>query len=290
MTVAIAAFGPGRSSIVLACDARLSYDEAIPASDDGALKMRIFARKWGVMFAAHDATAFTPVADELHTKLVASESQPSDISKYYQDVTKAAQTAYETEHANRFVRQHLAPLAFHSIEEWRKRAYQEMGPNLYGEYAMKLGKFDLGLELLGFGFDADGRSHIFEVENPGKSKSHNLRGYAAIGSGTMMALASLNRKPMNGDLNSRIYRVLDAKFSSETAPSVGTKTHAVVLHQDGVMELLKPAAIDKVRVIWSEIQKQKEPADAIEIIGQTMFRDAPQQTNKEGEPPLKNHT
>ena len=59
-----------------------------------------------------------------------------------------------------------------------------------------------------------------------------MRGYAAIGSGTLMALAALNKKPIGPTLADTVYRVVDAKFSSETARDVGKKTHVITLNKD----------------------------------------------------------
>jgi hypothetical protein len=65
MTVAIVAFPPSEKEIVTVSDARLSYGEIIPAADEGTMKNIKVTRKWSMMFAAEDATAFTPVANEM---------------------------------------------------------------------------------------------------------------------------------------------------------------------------------------------------------------------------------
>jgi 20S proteasome alpha/beta subunit len=129
-----------------------------------------------------------------------------------------------------------------------------------------LAKYDLELELLGYGFNKFGNGFIFEVANPGKVILHNLRGYAAIGSGSLMALAALNRRPKTNRLPETIYRLLDAKFSSETARDVGKTTHVVDLHCDGTFNFLKRSAIEKIREVWLEEQKQPDPSEAMDII------------------------
>ena len=63
MTIAMAAFA-GPSKIVTVSDARLSYNEMVPAEDAATMKSRQIARKWGLMFAAEDSTAFTPLVEK----------------------------------------------------------------------------------------------------------------------------------------------------------------------------------------------------------------------------------
>jgi hypothetical protein len=195
MTVALAALA-GTSNIVTVSDARLSYGEMIPAEDAATIKSRRIGRKWGVMFAAEDATAFLPVVDEVHDRLLGSFSDMNQSEDHnYDTVTKAVQAAYEKEFMERFFRENLARFGYASIAEFRKTGFAEMGKDLYHQYAMALAKYDFGLELLGYGFNNLGNGFIFEVTNPGKITMHNLRGYAAKGSGSLMALAALIRKP-----------------------------------------------------------------------------------------------
>jgi 20S proteasome alpha/beta subunit len=284
MTVAIAAVTRGSKAIVTATDARLSYNEAIPASDSAALKTRMIAKKWALMFAAQDATAFTPVVADLYEKFVGARLSAFETSDFtYQEMSTAAKAAYENEFSKRFVEEHLSRFKYSNVTNFRQDGYNEMGKDLYYQYAMELAKYDLGLELLGYGFDSSGKAHIYEIANPGKISSHNLRGFAAIGSGTLMALASLNRKPMSGDIQETIYRVLDAKFSAETAPNVGYKTYVIVLNDDGNLQVMTDKGIEAVRKIWTDIQKQAEPVEAIDIISTSLVsRATTSETKRDG--------
>jgi hypothetical protein len=205
MTVAIVAFSPSKKEIVTISDARLSYGEVIPAADEGTMKNIKMTQKWSMMFAAEDATAFTPVSNET-MEILAGLEMPPQKGKYLdrdfsaETVMNAARRAYEKEFNERFFRDKLARFGFADISEFRKTGYAEMGKDLYHQYSMDLAKFDLGLELLVYGFDELGARAIFEVANPGKIINHTMRGYAAIGSGTLMALAALNKKPLGGTL------------------------------------------------------------------------------------------
>jgi 20S proteasome alpha/beta subunit len=268
MTVGIAGFTSTRQFVVTVSDARLSHGEIIPAADDATMKNRRIAGKWGMMFAAQDSSAFIPVLTSVQETLqfTGSADNPNfnDV-----EVKKAALEAYEKEFNERFFREHLARWGFSNVQDFRKNGFAELGKDLYGEYADKLAKFDLGLELLIYGYGNDGFRHLFEVANPGKVVSHNLRGFAAIGSGSWMALAALNRKPVAASLADTIYRLLDAKFSSETASGVGRRTHIIIMSSDGKYGGMSVAEIDKIRAIWEETLKQPEPDEALDLILKT---------------------
>jgi 20S proteasome alpha/beta subunit len=267
MTVAIAASVPTTKQIVTVCDARLSYGEAIPAADDATMKNRRIAPRWGMMFAAEDSTAFMPAAVEASAILQGS-SDGDDENRNHgsQEVMEAARKGYEKEFNERFFREHLARFGFADIAEFRRSGFAEMGKDLYHEYAMKLARFDLGLELLVYGFSEDGHPSIFEVANPGKIISHSLRGHAAIGSGSLMAISALNRKPLGRSITDITYRLLDAKFSSETARDVGKKTFVVVLGPNGSHGTMAQGDVDKIRASWNKELKRANPKEAIKII------------------------
>ena len=222
MTVAIAGFTAPADFIVTVSDARISHGEAIPAADDGTMKNRKIATTWGMMFAASDATAFIPVVSSCYDALAFTGGKGDPLAEEKQ-VREAVLAAYEKEFNDRFFREHLARWGYSDISDFRRTGFNDLGKDIYGDYAAKLARFDLGLELLVYGFNQAGNRHIFEVANPGKILSHNLRGFTAIGSGAWMALAALNRRPLTPGLPETIWRFLDAKFSSETAAGVGEK-------------------------------------------------------------------
>lgn len=265
MTVAIAGFTSSREFVVTVSDARLSHGEVIPAVDEATMKNRKIAARWGMMFAAQDASAFLPVLNTVYKKL-SFTGAPEDPNFSDAEVKKAIVEAYESEFNERFFREYLARWGFSDIQDFRKKGFVELGKDLYGDYADKLAKFDLGLELLVYGYGTDGTRHLFEIANPGKVITHNLRGFAAIGSGSWMALAALNRKPIITSLPYTIYRLLDAKFSSETASGVGRKTHVIIMSSEGKFGAVGQAEIEQIRDIWEETLNQPEPEKAIDLI------------------------
>jgi 20S proteasome alpha/beta subunit len=270
MTIAMAGFSTLGEFIVTVSDARLSHGDAIPAIDDGTMKNRKIASTWGMMFAASDASAFVPVAADTQ-KALSAHYKPGAAVASADVVQTAVRSAYEKEFQERFVREHLARLGYSSVSDFRSNGLTEMGKELYGDYAIELAKFDLGLELLVYGFDERGFANLFEVANPGKISSHKLREFAAIGSGAWMALAALNRKPITRDntvsnIAETVYRLLDAKFSSETASGVGRATNVFIMAKDGKVGTLYPWDIQKLRTIWDEQMRAPEPESAIDLI------------------------
>jgi hypothetical protein len=268
MTIAIAGFTAPHDFIVTVSDARISHGEAIPAADDGTMKNRKIASTWGMMFAANDASAFMPVVSSCFDALAFTRGQNDPAADEIQ-VKKAVQEAYEREFNERFFREHLARFGYSDISDFRKNGFNELGKDLYGQYAMQLAKFDLGLELLVYGFNPHGNRHVFEVANPGKIISHNLRGFAAIGSGAWMALAALNRKPITPGLPETIWRFLDAKFSAETAAGVGKKTHVIIMSSKGKFAPMRASDIEKLREKWEAETKRPESEEVMDFIVNT---------------------
>jgi hypothetical protein len=96
-----------------------------------------------------------------------------------------------------------------------------------------------------------------------------MRTYGVIGSGSMMALAALARKPIYPGLAETIYRLLDAKFSSETARDVGRKSYVITTNSSGKFSAMSQNDINKIHEIWEERLKQLDPSDALDIIGKS---------------------
>jgi hypothetical protein len=127
-----------------------------------------------------------------------------------------------------------------------------------------------------YGFDKKGSSHIFVVANPGFSTDHDLLGYAVIGSGTYMATASLRRKRMPYDRASVAYRLLEAKFSAETASGVGASTTCFTMtrHKEKITtKSIGYGSIDKLKGIWKSVLEQPEPKEALDIISKLLGTD-----------------
>jgi hypothetical protein len=263
VTVAIAAIVPTQEAqIVTVSDQRVSYGDSLPSTDSLRKNGKI-ALKWGMLFAATNITAFQPVYETIQKELNFS----GDIKEFDADhMRTVAETAYRQEFEKCFYDEHLARFGYKDVTEFRHDGLHDLGQGLYGDYAEKLARFDLGLELLIYGYDSTGKPHIFEVCNPGKIINHDLRCYAAIGSGSQVAFASLNRKNLLPDLEDTIYRLLDAKFSSEATRDVGKATDLITLNRHGSYGIASSVEIEAIRKVWDTILAQLSPNDAMSVI------------------------
>jgi hypothetical protein len=263
VTIAMAAITTPDGYIVTVSDRMISYDDVTQAVDNATIKAQGIAKNWGAMFAAADARLFMPIVGKAADRLRnLGEEAPSSADIVKREVAGAYQDIFEAE----FTARHLSRLRFRSIDEFRKNGLSELGPDVFGEIFHELSKFDLGIQLLCYGFSGNGYPNIFQIENPGRVTEENIFKYAVIGSGYWMASASLRRRPLTGDLADTIYRLLEAKFSAETATGVGRATTVMTFDASWAFGAMTSGDIDKIRNIWSDTLKQPEPVPAIEII------------------------
>ncbi len=128
----------------------------------------------------------------------------------------------------------------------------------------------MGVDFLVYGYSGDTRSpSLFEINGKGRIIDHMALGYAVTGSGYWMSSASLRRKPLDIDFESRLYRLLEAKFSAETASGVGRKATTVTFkRQDQHDYILPQEIVEKFRTIWDAKMREPEPLDALKIAGE----------------------
>lgn len=232
LTIGIAAITGDRRFIVTASDRMLSSsDGVVPATED-SLKARQIAKSWALMFAAEDANIFLPVVRQVWEELIPT---PEAEKKSYDldEVQAVVADVYRNTFDATFTSKYLVRYGYKNIADFKATGFAQFGDQKFREICDAIDNFDLGLSLMAYGFDGKKKPHIFQVENPATITDHNLLGYAVIGSGFYMATASLRRKKMPHFLNPMIYRVLEAKFSAETAPGVGKDTILFWMTGDG---------------------------------------------------------
>jgi hypothetical protein len=225
VTIAIAAITVPDGYIVTVSDRMISWGDYTPAEDSAALKNRKVGKKWGLMFAADDANMFLPIVLATSDRLGNEEHDLEAVQSVISDVYKQK---FDSEVTSRY----LVRYGFRNVAEFRAVGLAQFGNEKFLEICEAIDKFDLGITLLGYGYDKKKTPHIFEVANPGIVTSHDLLGYAVIGSGYFMASASLRRKPLKPDLEAVIYRLLEAKFSAETASGVGKASSVITIGPD----------------------------------------------------------
>jgi 20S proteasome alpha/beta subunit len=260
MTVGIVAIAEDDKHIVVACDRMLSHGDIIQAADDGALKARRIAKKWGITFAG-DASKFKPVVDRAFNHLPDINGDCSE-----QEVRNALISAYREELECMIVANLFSRIGYTSTAEFLKSGLSQLGDAVFQSILRKTENADLGITFLVHGFDKLSTPHVFQISNPGAFVSHDLIGCAAIGSGIYMATASLRRRPPKGSLESTVYRVLEAKFSSETANGVGRSTSLLIQNSEGNGTFLSNEVVEKIRASWLKVNQRPDPKSAIDYL------------------------
>ena len=128
-------------------------------------------------------------------------------------------------------------------------------------------KAEIGVEFIVYGYDDGNVARLFEVSGNGQIVDRMAIRYAVVGSGYWMASASLKRKPLSIDFDSLTYRVLEAKFSAETASGVGRNT-TVMFKRRGLPDKgMMSGEVDKIRTVWERKMREAEPPEAAQITG-----------------------
>lgn len=152
----------------------ISAGDIIQGADDATLKARKVAPSWALMFAAEDANLFLPIVNVAKEQLDRTGENAHDL----QTVRDAVATAYTGLFESEFSSRYLARYNMASITAFRTNGLAQFGQERFERICELIDKFDLGITLLGYGFDRSNSPHIFEVTNPGvitKSRSPRLR-------------------------------------------------------------------------------------------------------------------
>jgi hypothetical protein len=262
VTIAIAAITIPDRYIVTVADRMLSYGDITQAEDNATLKSRKIANRWALMFSASDANLFLPATDLIMNRLEGDEHDLQTMQAVVSDIYKEI---FDRE----FTSKYLVRYGLGSISEFREIGLAQFGSQKFQDICEAIDKFDLGIDLLCHGYDRERNAHIFQVSNPGSVTNHDLLGYAILGSGYWMASASLRRRPLPPDLEGVIYRLLEAKFSAETAAGVGKATSVLTMNSSAKFGSMGRNAIAKVRDVWEQTLKAPEPPEAIQAISTT---------------------
>jgi hypothetical protein len=262
VTIAIAAITIPDGDIVTVSDRMISYDDIAQAEEHAGFKNRQLTPYFGLMFSATNAALFRPILQNATSRLIAKGLRHS-LTCVKQEVCAAYNDIFDREFSGHF----LSRLKISNIEEFRQHGLKELGSDVFMDIYRELSRFDLGIQLICYGFDEEDKSYLFEVNNPGHAIDHDR--YAVTGSGYWMALASLRRKRLFFHLESTIYRLLEAKFSAETATGVGRPTLLITMNSEGKIGFMHEQDIDQIRAIWDGTLKFPDPHDALTLIKQS---------------------
>jgi hypothetical protein len=260
VTICIATVALPGPYIVTVSDRMLSdvYDR-VQGRDNATLKNIRVSPKWRIMFSGN-SELWPPFYTELLGVL------PDDENTHDVDtIETSALDTYNVIRRRHITSQYLTAIGYNNFEEFMQNGLSQLGPDIFSRYIAHIENFDFQLDLIICGFEGI-VPYIFTVEPPGILKDRGVEGIAVIGSGSLMARAVLHRKNNFTDLQSTIYRLLDAKFSAETAAGVGRSTSIITLRADGHVGMMTPPQIDAVRKIWNEAVSAPDPKEAIDLI------------------------
>ena len=227
------------------------------ATDKAASKVLHITPEWAVAFAGN-ANSFKTLLLKLRD---VAKSEGDNLSAG--TMKKISSQTYSEVLLEQFTALNLYQLGYRTVEDFRKIGRTELGDEIFKEYVAKLEKFDPGLDIVVFGYDKKLTPHIFQVCNPGRVQDENVIGYSVIGSGYWMAMSLLKqRKSTIDDLETVIYRSLEAKFSSETAAGVGRTTVVSIMDHNGKFAHLGAGDINKIRNTWEKTRDDPIPDEA----------------------------
>ena len=262
VTIGIVALSEAEGVFVAASDQMLSYADAFQASKGGLRKTLQFADDWRVNFAATDVARFA----EIFKKLARGVKADDDAGVLDLDKVKdACEKSYRSAMREEFVKSNFVQFGYDSHAEFYKSGREDLGAERYNCLLDNMQFSNFGVELTVFGFNQEGRPRLFEVVNPGRVIEIGYKGYSVLGTGHDMAVASIQSKPLPMRASDLVYRVLEAKFATETASRVDDKTTLLIVNKHESRSM--PAGdIKKIRAVWEAKLAEPTPADATAVI------------------------
>jgi hypothetical protein len=264
VTIAIAARTADQQHIITVSDRRLSFGADAPAADNALLKDYVICEGWGTLFAADDASFALPIIR--HAAYLIKDGKKAATER---NVRRAMCDAYAAVLDEYIYRDVLRKFGFDSVAHF-KSEQSRLSRNFGRTIARRIDRIHLSnTEFLVYGFDSEYKgTHLFHVEHPGSARSLDHIGYYAIGSGCKMAMNSLQMRPFIGLTDAGlIYRLVEAKFSAETADGVGPDTTVFIVGRgESSAGFLSQVTIEKFRAAWEKWRREPPSEEILKLI------------------------
>ena len=263
VTIGIAARTNNDDCIVTVSDRRISFDDVVPSLDSAFNKNWFIGHNWGTLCAANDTCFALPIIDLANDLLKARGG-----SEGVEDVKAAMCDAYAEIRQEYVTRQFLGKYGIKSIDQFRKEGASNLGRKLFWSLSRKLENERLEETIfLVYGYGKNLTAHLFEVKNPGTAFMLDHLRYSAIGSGTAIAMASLNLRPTEHLQPAQLaYRVLEAKFAAENSSAVGKSTSVLFANRGQATTFLTFRSIQRIRELWEQSRFNPPPDEINKII------------------------
>ena len=266
MTICISAMCEpkiGERYIITACDKMVSMSGYF-SGDDVVRKIDPVAYGWTSMIAGNDVSPAIPIIGRVEEYIDANPDAESLSS-----MTKHFKLAYREYRLELIEDDILGPSGF-TWDTFRQDAKAQLTDQMYARMLDQIRAYELDLSFIVSGFDAEGRSHIFTVSNPGKCDYYDKLGFWAIGSGQHQAIASMfaNRYGKHTSLETCVAKVLAAKLTAETASGVGKTTWLMVHLADPRNNTIHVSqeVMDKFRGEWNNLPRL--PSSSVKGLGE----------------------
>jgi len=225
MTCCVAALCAERKAIVLAADKMVGMG-AIETEPEISKIFRLH-RDWWAMLSGNDISPAFDIIDgakqELRTKKAVNVEGAERIvfESYQEKRVKEAEARY------------LTPLGW-TLRKFNSPASRVIPDATRANITYMLQNYSLSVSLLVAGFDIRGRGHIFSVydrDNRGNPRRHDIPGYHAIGSGGFGARYMMAYRNLGPAMPVReaLYYVTEGKYFGELASGVGTNTDLYIV-------------------------------------------------------------
>ncbi len=245
------------------------------SADSMSLKRLQVSRRWQAMFSAGDIAPIMPLIRRVRRYLeYGSEENKAETLNA---ISTAFVHAYQQEREAIINNTILGKVKL-NLDTFLQQGYAMLGPEIHGATYREIGSVKVDVEFLVYGFDEKNTAHLFIVRDPGEVRSLDIEGFGTIGSGWLLAYASLLSRPLplhrKGEM---IYRLCEAKFLAEKAQGVGRETTVSCVDNPkapdapAVERYLDILTIERVREEWNKDHARTLPLNALVGIEQALI-------------------
>ncbi|HET9401553.1 MAG TPA: hypothetical protein VFO34_11445 [Candidatus Acidoferrales bacterium] len=272
VTVCIAAICNNGENIVCAVDGMLSDTHSSISGDVAANKI-VFLDDWALMLSGSLSNADL-ILEELR---LAPEIGEEKLTRA--NIRDGLAKAYKRQ-LSKLVSERTLSVYDMDMDEFKKEGRKYFGDERFAELSRIMEQdastFQDSILVAGWGA-AEASANIFGVDAAGFA-SHTLNGFAAIGSGGMVAMSTLLQlwRGRHMTTEDALYAVASAKFASETCMGVGEGTTMSLLRKRReaddkdapVARLLQPEHVKQLRKLWKKHGRPQIPESAITVLHQ----------------------
>jgi hypothetical protein len=244
------------------------------SSDGCTIKMEPFAQDWLAMFSGDDLTQCMPVIERaekyLHNRANTVANTRAAFKRAYQQQLNEMKTD--------------AVLAGYGLDmktflSSGKRRFTEKVFSSLCERMDEIKSIGAAVEFLIYGFDGEGRAHIFTVGDQGADRTFDKPGFCCIGSGAYAADAMLYyfQQATYSSLPKTVFNLCAAKFMAERS-GIGKDTFLYLKQPGSVAASNTDKLVNDIRAAWEADGVPKVPSGVLEMIAASGIHALPRLT------------